>query len=386
MTDETTFNEKFLRGGPGGQFFQKAPSLAAGGKVLMKNKKINIKQIFIILFLGIPLAIFSIEVNKDLEIPFDYDVSPFLVADNICVLDGFSLKIYNDAKTFRTIQFHKGEGPGEFLVVQKIYSRGKYGYIWDRLLFRMSVFSGDWKLDRMIKFPSLRRFAGFLGVVENQYLFRWGTTERSPARMQLTEHVGIVDEKQMKALINIPAGEWRKQEYLNFDRPIPIVVLSSNFIYYGTNREYRIDKIRITGSKTEHIQTIQRQVQPIKLTDDLKQLKYGVLSQSTQSPPPKEKYPSFVPPLVDIAADNDLLVVVTNEKIHFRKAKVDVFKNGKYIGCIEIPLIYSQYFIFPLSWPHYFPTGTYLQGNRLYTYHYDEGEERYKIIRHTLIF
>ncbi|MGD2091595.1 MAG: hypothetical protein PVH61_35810 [Candidatus Aminicenantes bacterium] len=39
---------------------------------------------------------------------------------------------------------------------------------------------------------SLRCFAGFLGVVENQYFFRWGTTERSPARVQLTEHVGIL--------------------------------------------------------------------------------------------------------------------------------------------------------------------------------------------------
>jgi len=346
----------------------------------------NIKQIFIILFLGIPLTIFSIEVHKDFEIPFDYEVSPFLVADNICVLDGFSLKIYNDATTFKTIQFRKGEGPGEFLVVQKIYSQGKYGYIWDRVLFRLSVFTGDWKLDRTIKLPALRRFAGFLGIVDNQYLFRWGTQERSPASVQLTEHVGIVDENQMKALINIPAGEWRKQEDLNYDRPIPIVILSGNFIYYGTNREYRIDKIRITGSKTEHIQTMQRQVQSIKFTDDLKQLKYEVLSQSNQSPKPKEKYPSFVPPLVDMAADGDLLVVVTNEKIHLRKANVDVFKNGKYIGSIEIPLIHSQYFIFPSGWPWYFPTGTYLQGNRLYTFHYDAGEERYKILRHTLNF
>jgi hypothetical protein len=348
----------------------------------------NINQIFIILLLGIPLTIFSIEVNKDFEIPYDYEVSPFLVADNICIWDtgSYCLKIYNDAKTFRTIRFRKGEGPGEFLVVQKIYSQGKYGYIWDRLLFRMSVFTGDWKLDRVIRFPSLRRTTGFLGMVDNQYFFRWGTADHSPGRVQLTEHVGIVDEKQMKALIDIPAGELRKQEYLNYDRPIPIVVLSGNFIYYGTNREYRIDKTRIAGSKIEHIQTIQRQVRPIKLTDDLKQLKYEVLSQSNQSPKPKEKYPSFVPPLVDIAADGELLVVVTNEKIHLRKAKVDVFKNGIYIGSIELPLILSQYFIFPFSWPHYFPTGTYLQGNRLYTYHYDERDERYKIIRHTLIF
>jgi len=352
----------------------------------MENKKMNIKQIFIILFLGIPLTLFSIEVSKDFEISYDYEVAPFLVAGNICIRDGYSLKIYNDAKTFKTIQFRKGEGPGEFRLVQKIYSRGKYRYIWDRLLFRLSVFTGDWKLDGMIKFPSLRRFAGFLGVVENRYIFRWGTIERSPARMQLTEHVGIVDEKQMKPLIDIPAGEWRKQEYLNYDRPIPMVVLTGNIIYYGTNREYRIDKIRITGSKTGHIQTIQRQVRPIKLTDDLKQLKYEVLSRVYQSPEPKEKYPSYVPPLVDIAADGELLVVVTNEIIHLKKAKVDVFKNGRYIGSIEIPLIYSQYFIFPFSWPYYFPTGTYLQGNRLYTFHYDEGEERYKIIRHTLNF
>lgn len=350
----------------------------------MKNKKINIKKIFIILFLGIPLTIFSIEVNKDFEIPYDYEVAPFLVAGNICIRDGCSLKIYNDAKTFRTIRFRKGEGPGEFRLVQKIYSSGKYFYIWDRLLFRLSVFTSGWKLDRMIKFPSLRRFAGFLGVVENQYFFRWGSTERSPARVQLTEHVGIVDENQMKALINIPAGEWRKQEYLNYDRPIPIVVLSGNIIYYGTNQEYRINKIRIAGSKTEHLETIQRQVRPMKLTDDLKQLKYEVLSRVYQSPKPREKYPSFVPPLVDIAADGDLLVVVTNEKIHLRKSNVDVFKNGRYIGSIELPLIYSQYFIFPFSWPYYFPTGTYLQGNRLYTFHYDEREERFKIIRHTL--
>jgi hypothetical protein len=353
---------------------------------MKKDTKMNIKQIFIILFLGITLNIFSIQVNKDFEIPYDYEISPFLVADNICILDAYSLKIYNDAKNVRTIQFRKGEGPGEFLVVQKIYSRGKYGYIWDRLLFRLSVFTGDWKLDRMIKFPSLRRFAGFLGIVDNQYFFRWGTTERSPARMHLTEHVGIVDENQMKALINIPAGEWRKQEYLNYDRPIPVVALTGNIIYYGTNREYRINKIRITGSKTEHIQTIQRQVRPIKLTDDLKKLKYEILSQSYQSPESKEKYPSYVPPLVDIAADGELLVVVTNEKIHLKKAKVDLFKKGTYIGSIQLPLIYSQYFIFPFSWPYYFPTGTYLHGNRLYTFHYDEGEERYKIIRHTLNF
>jgi hypothetical protein len=292
---------------------------------MKKDMRINLKQIFIIIFLGIPLTIFSIEVNKDFEIPYDYEVAPFLADGNICIRDGYSLKVYNDAKTFKTIRFRKGEGPGEFLVVQKIYSRGKYCYIWDRLLFRLSVFTGDWKLDGMIKFPSLRRFAGFLGIVDNQYLFRWGTTERSPARVQLTEHVGIVDEKQMKALIDIPAGEFRKQENLNYDRPIPIVVLSGSIIYYATNRQYRIDKIRITGSKTEHIQTIQRQVQPIKLTDDLKQLKYEVLSQSSQSPQPKEKYPSFVPPLVDIAADGELLVVVTNEKIHLKKALFTVF-------------------------------------------------------------
>jgi hypothetical protein len=32
MVFETNPNEKFLQGGPGGQFLQKAPPLAAGGK------------------------------------------------------------------------------------------------------------------------------------------------------------------------------------------------------------------------------------------------------------------------------------------------------------------------------------------------------------------
>jgi hypothetical protein len=339
-----------------------------------------------LIFLVTPVSVFSVQARLDFKIASDQDVFSFpLNNSDICILDAGTLKIYHHSTPIRSIDFKRGEGPGEFRVVQKIYSRGKYFYIWDRLLFRLSVFTDNWKLNRIIKFPSFRRLAGFLGITGNHYFFRWGTTERSPARINLIEHVGIIDKNQMKSIITIPAGEWRKQEYLNFDRPIPMVAISGNTIYWSTNREYRIHKIRINGKKTEHINTIIRQVQPIKFTDDLKQLKYEILSQSRQSLTPKEIYPSFVPLLADMAVDGEWLAVITNEKIHLRKAKVDIFRKERYIGSIEIPLIYSQYFIFPFSWPNYFPSGTYLQGNRLYTYHYDKSEDRYKIICHTII-
>ncbi len=348
-----------------------------------------IKRCFLLLILGaMATATWAVEAKKLYEIPFDYEILPFFVDGKPAAwdLEQGCLFIYDRGKLFRKQPMPRGEGPGEFKTLQNIVFDGTHYHAWDKLYFRMSLYSVDWKLIKTVKMTSMRLFGDFTGIMDGRYVFRWATLSTTPAKTEVTEHLGFVDEKKMIPWLDFPKGDFRTGKVANFSRPYPIMAVTGNTVYHAVNTRYRVSKMTLVKGRLEPMGVIERMVTPVKLTEKLKNLQNEVLSGDNRWPPgaPKNIYSKYLPPLIDLAADGDLLAVVTNQKLLQKKAKVDIFKNGAYKGSIEIPCIYYQYFLFPSALPGYFPSGTHLKDNQLFTFHYDEEDDQYKIICHRI--
>ncbi|MCP4149541.1 MAG: hypothetical protein GY757_17475 [bacterium] len=331
-------------------------------------------------------ALLAVDAKIIYQIPFDYEMNIHLIDGNpyVCDFNEHCIMVYDKGKLLRKLPIPRGEGPGEFKTLQNIVFDGKHYHVWDRTFFRMSLLGSDWKLANTIKITSLQRFSSFLGQVGQRYLFLWATTKRSPTRLDITEHLGFVDDKTVTPLLDLPTGKFRTGRTLNLARSFPIVTLSGNVLYHAVNNEYRIHKVRLVNGRVEKAGVIvsKMPVAKIKLTDKLKNLQDIVFPKVNRKP----TYPEYLPPLIDLAADGDLLAVVTNELLNRKIAKVDLFKGGAFKGSIEIPILYFQYGLFPTMFPVYYPTGTYLDGKRLFTFHYDEEEDQYKLVCRSLIF
>lgn len=98
----------------------------------------------------------------------------------------------------------------------------------------------------------------------------------------------------------------------------------------------------------------------------------------------EEHAPDIVPPLFEIQMDEEFTAVITNESIQRDLTKIDIWEKNKYLGSVEIPILYTQNFVFPPIFN--FPTGICLQGGKLYSLHYDLEKDLYRVCTWKLKF
>jgi signal peptidase I len=292
---------------------------------------------------------------------------------------GKTLYEYSE-NTEKKIKFkmRKGEGPGDCLIVNKIaYYDGQY-VVWDRRLKRMTYFSEEGKLIGTERFKTLL-FPALVGKTGDNYIFKWNIFEGRRSSRFITEQVVMVNgkKKEDQKVLAAYTGKLNKGEVGNFDRPSLLHSLSGKKFYYAKNLEYKIYVMDLNKPEPAPSLFIAKENKPLKWEKKYEDLQWEI------SRKPRRKtelnYPPYVPPLFAIAASGDLLAAVTNEQVGKRKSVIDIFRRGKYLGSAAIPLLYEQYFIFPTFLN--LPTNVYLSDHSLYTLHYFDDLEVYKIIK-----
>jgi len=339
-----------------------------------------LKHIFgifiIILFLFAEQTIYGVQIEKEFELIFDSEPQYFVINGEIHKWANGKLDIYSNKDSKRSIEvLKKGEGPGDFLIIQKIfYENGKY-HFWDRQLKRMTVFSKDWQRINIKKY-NLPLVSAFIGKVAGKMLFKWNAFKREENKTFIVEQAGFVDDDSKQPIVRFK-GEWTKGKEVNHDRPHLLYSLTGSTLYYADNQDYRIFSLNLQKDDPSPSLLIEREVQKNKWKEEFADLQYEIIRKPEIKP--AERYPGYIPPLFAIAADKDLIVAVTNEKIGEKKAKLDFFQTGKYLGSVIIPILYQQHFVFPIFLN--FPPDIYISGRSLYTCHYFYETDQYKIIK-----
>jgi len=284
------------------------------------------------------------------------------------------LTVYDDNKPGKEMALlKKGEGPGDFRIIQNLILHKDTYYFWDRGLMRMTTFSRDWKrLD--IQKIVISQMSGHLGKSSKGHLFKWSRGDRGKKGRYLIEQIGFINGKKREVLTN-SRGLFAKEKAMNYCRPHPIYTLSGNTLYYAVNNEYKVYTIDIESKKPKPRLVAKSDQEPIKWQESLQELQYEVIRRPARAG--EQIFPEYVPPLFQIAAHGDWLAVVTNRQILNSKTQVDLFNKGKYTGSVTLPLLYQQYFVFP-SFLN-FPPDFYIHNNALFTLHYNTGKDEYKI-------
>jgi hypothetical protein len=334
-----------------------------------------------LLFVFISGHISGIQLRKEFELEFETALQFFVFNGNIHLWQGGFLHIYSGSILTRKVPLmNKGEGPGDFRIIQNAISdSGKY-YFWDRMLRRLSIFSDGWELlsMRKLNFPSVT--SALVGIRNNHLVFMWNTFENRGNKRVRVEHIGYMKGDHRKSLAHLP-GVWVRGKTINHDIPHLLYGISDQMVYYANNQKYKIYSINLKSDEPKSSLFIERDVKYLKWREEFSQNQWEILKKPNSSP--DENFPEYVPPLFDIIADRDLLVVVSNQNIDKRQSKIDIFKRGQYIGSTVIPLLYQQNWVFPFVIR--FPADIYLSEASLFSFHYMGDLDVYKIIKWKII-
>ena len=344
---------------------------------------INVKRVIFVFVILWCFAFFqnALELKKECEWSFDGGPQLFIFDGKLHVWAGRSLYLYPENKEKELIvRMKKGEGPGDCLIVNKVdYHEGQYIF-WDRWLKRMTFFSKEGKLIRTQRFK-MPMLPILIGKVEDNYIFKWSAFQGMKSSRLIIEQVGAIKGEDKKILVEVK-GKLNKGKIVNSDRPMLIYSFSDNKLFYAKNREYIINVMDLLKKNPVSSLYASKDYRPLKWKEEYADIQYDIFNKPQRIP--EYRYPDYVPPLFALAASGDLIVAVTNEQIEKRKAVIDVFQKGKYMGSAEIPLLYQQYFIFP-SFLN-FPPDIQLYQRSLYTVHYFDDLEVYKIIKWKISF
>ena len=351
----------------------------------MKSEHAALTSSLLLALLLLSLGSFqlAIEVKKTMEWDFENEITFFLLEDNsLAVWNSvdMDLSIFKDKEVIKHLKVTKGQGPQDFSVMSNILSTPNHYLIWDHMLRRFSFYSKEWKFEKIKKMSTLRFYHPLAIINDSHYLAMWNNFEKHQKGSSIYQNIGIVDDNKKTVIIHKTGGAFNDSGTLNLDRPHLITSLSEKKLFVADNNRYKVFMTPIKANEirlTEKIKYIERDVSPIKWNDQCTNLQWEI-SKKPQTPP-KIKYPDNIPPLFSIASSGDMVAVVTNERILQNQSKIDFFKGQQYVGSIEIPLLYAQYFIFP-SWL-YFKPGIILKGNDLFTLHYFDDEDVFQIIK-----
>lgn len=341
---------------------------------IVKRSSLKWATVMVVLVLAMTNVIWGLEIKKEFEITFETAPQYFVIEGNIHLWQNGKLTVYNENKPEKEMDLlKKGEGPGDFRVIQNLTQYEDKYYFWDRMLIRMTTFSKDWKRLEIQKFM-VSQMSGHLGKTSKGHIFKWSRADREKKGRFLIEKIGFVNGKERKVLAE-SRGLFAKEKALNHHRSHLIYTLNGNTLYYAINNEYKVYAIDVENQNPKPRLIAKRDLEPQKWQESLQELQYEVIRRPARAG--KEIFPEYVPPLFQIAAHGDWLAVVTNKQILNSKTRVDIFKEGKYMGSLTLPLLYQQYFVFP-SFLN-FPPDFYISGNALFTLHYNSENDEYKI-------
>lgn len=326
-------------------------------------------------------SLHAIKIKKVSHINYDYEVAFFLVDEDILIWDAknFQLSVYRNHVPIKTLKLNKGQGPQDVQVLSNIISDADHYIIWDRRQRRFTFFNKNWEYKKVEKLPLMGN-ASPLAVNNKNYLFLWSDFLKTSKGSEIIQNIGIISPDGNKSSLKKSTGLFNNMGAINYDRPLLIAVYAKSSLYYANIQDYKVYAIDFK-KKAQPI-CLKKDVKPIKWQDRFSELQYEIIKKPTAVP--KSVYPAYLPPIFTILVNGDILAVVSNQAIMQKKSVIDFFKKGKYLGNVEIPMIFNQYFIFPS--PFYFNPGICLKGNFLYTFNYDIEEDLYEIITWELQF
>lgn len=324
--------------------------------------------------------IYAFTISKSYEINFDYEVTFFDTGNQIIVWDTNTSKIfiYEENKLTKTINANKGQGPQEFEIVSSVLLDIDQYYVWDRMLKRFSIYKKNWdpveiKVLRNIPFFSLP-----MGITNKGFLFTWNEIVKHKKGSTISNNIGVINTDGIKNSYYKISGAFNKMGCVNYNRPILITAFSNTGkLYFANNNDYKIYTIDLNSKAPTPSLVIEKRVKPIPWQKGFEELQF---ENTTRSPhDPKYIYPEFLPPLFSLSANANMVAIVSNESLIEKKTVVDFFKDGKFLGTAKLPLLYSQYAVFPSFLC--LPPDVFLGKDYLLTSFYDTKEENFKIIK-----
>lgn len=348
----------------------------------MQKSKLN-RNILWVLIMLISFGnnhIYAFKIFKLFEINFDYEVTFFDTGDEIIVWDSNSTKIfiYKENKLTKTICANKGQGPQDFEIVSSVLLNHDQYYVWDRMLKRFSIYKKNWDPIEIKVLPNMPSYSSLMGIADKDFLFTWNEIVKYEKGSKISNNIGLINANGLRNSFYNISGEFNKMGKINYNRSILITAFShTDKLYFASNNDYKIYTIDLISKTPTPLPVIEKKVKPIPWRKDFEELKWEITTKSPHDP--QCIYPEFLPPLFSISANANMVAIISNELLHEKKTVVDFFKDGKFLGTAKLPLLYSQYVVFPSFLC--LPPDVFVGKDYLLTFFYDTNEENFKIIK-----
>lgn len=342
--------------------------------------KNRLQRIVLAFYCGIFLVGFlnALEIRKEFDIDFDYEVAIFWIDEHLIAWDSKKAEIlvFQNNSLNKSIKMNKGQGPGDFQVINSIFSTPDNILIWDRYLRRISSYSKDWRFIEIEQFHLLG-MACPIGKLDNDYLFQWSDFNTDKKGSKVVRNVGLINKDKTNTALYHTAAYFNYHGKLNYDCPISVVSFSDPYLYYASNRDYTIYALDLRKKDSSPVKIIHKKNKSIKWGKKIADLQWQVIKKNSNLP--ESIYPKFVPPIFCLISSGDMVGIVTNELIEEKKAAIDIYRCNKFLGRLVIPMLYIQHYVFPSYF--YFSDGILWDKEKLYTLHYESNSEKFKIIK-----
>lgn len=347
-------------------------------KTFSINKVIIVIFIFLIFFCNIS-PIFSLNLKKSFELKFENEISFFIVGNEIVIWDSdnHNLLVYLEDKLIKSITVPEGVGPGDYRVINSIaYVPGKI-FIWDRMLRRFSIYNKSYEFITNHKFDKLG-MATVLNIINNRYYFQINKFIKNKNGSDVIQNIGYVsnDNADIETVYSLK-GRFQSNNQLTYDRPFLLCTSTGNTIYFANNQEYKIYSLDLINKKNTYKMVLEKKTNKLKWMNKYADLQWDVLKKPANIP--KVNYPKNIHPIFALICDKDMIGVITNESLENKISSIDLYKNNRFIGKVEIPLIFMQHFLFPNVFGY--PSGIDLFDNNIVALIYDKSKDIYKIIK-----
>jgi len=300
--------------------------------------------------------------------------------DNIYVLDSKLYKVFVFDKNgkFKYSFGKKGEGPGEFKMAFNMYLMGDRIIITDVSKLHYYDLKGnfikDYRLKSMI-FPRLfLSKSKFIyvkeGEVEKNEMDKIMIYDLKKDKSELIKE--IKPEKFMEAKLSSKGKQMVIRIKDSSTTPLIVMYKDGNYLYYGKNDKYLINKSDIRGNDIFSFAIKDRKRRFISKDVKLKRLKNVMLNGGKM---PKEMINKLVESMPDYSTyfgdirvdENGYIYVMINDIANNSLKEFDVFsKEGKYLYLCKIELQKGYEFAGPLE----------IKGEYLYAFVEDEEGER----------
>jgi len=330
----------------------------------------------VVLLLFLVGSLWGIGIEKIHEVEYESEVNIYSMGQGSIIVaqhgsQGYGLELFQEGKKVQSVRLPTGEGPGEVNMIKGIIPGKNCIYVWDDQLKRLSKFDKKWKFRELYKFPKLR-IALLLGRLGDSFAFRWGELGIKGGERTITTFVGLVSETGEKKSFYQITSRLTRNKKLNQRRVYLMAAFFGNRLVVGHSQQYKLqEKQYVKGQILDGI-TLARETKPVPFEKKFLEKRKKLLALSVE-----EYTPTFIPPLFDVQMDGDYTAVVLQEALARDRTKIDIWRTNKYLGSVEIPLIFAQEFVFPP--PFNISIGFLINNGKLYSLHYDMEEDIFRV-------